>query len=266
MPDILFEDVHEALPFCPYISLNSTNFSYIPHYHKEIEIAHVISGSINIVKSGTEYRLFPDDILVIFPFEVHDFASNETNHLHIMKFYVPSDFRYRLDESLISSGSPQHAKIKEILDRIVGEYNGKLSGWEYAVNMYSSQLIAVLIREFDVKIISNHKEYVHKLNLLNQVNEYLEQHYFEKIYLEDAASYCGYSKYRFAHLFREITAISFIEYLTVFRLNKATALLAGDKKITNIAFECGFSNLRSFNRCFKKYFSVTPTEYMQHQD
>ena len=221
----------------------------------------MISGTISIVKSGTEYRLYPDDILIIFPFEVHDFASNETNHLHIMKFYVPSDFKYQLEECRFTVGSPQHTKINGILNLIVDEYKQKLPGWEYTVNMYSSQLIATLIREFDVKAISNHKEYIHRLNLLNKVNEYLEQHYSEKIYLETAASYCGYSKYRFAHLFREITAISFIEYLTVFRLNKATAIFASDKKITNIALECGFCNLRSFNRCFKKYFSVTPTEY-----
>lgn len=51
MSNIFFENVHEALPFHPYISLDSRNFNYIPHYHAEFEIVRVLSGSISITKT-----------------------------------------------------------------------------------------------------------------------------------------------------------------------------------------------------------------------
>lgn len=34
-----------------------------------------------------------------------------------------------------------------------------------------------------------------------------------------------------------------------------------DNKITDIAYNCGFSNVRSFKRAFKTIFGITPSEY-----
>ena len=47
-------------------------------------------------------------------------------------------------------------------------------------------------------------------------------------------------------------------------VKKAMALLKnGDMKMTEIAGFSGFSNIRSFNRTFKKHFGKSPVEYRQ---
>ena len=45
------------------------------------------------------------------------------------------------------------------------------------------------------------------------------------------------------------------------RLRKAAELLAqrGERRISDIAFECGFNDLSYFNRCFRRRFGLTPT-------
>ena len=44
------------------------------------------------------------------------------------------------------------------------------------------------------------------------------------------------------------------------RLRKAADLLArGERRISDIAFECGFNDLSYFNRCFRRRFGLTPT-------
>jgi AraC-like DNA-binding protein len=45
------------------------------------------------------------------------------------------------------------------------------------------------------------------------------------------------------------------------RLRKAADLLAhaGERRISDIAFDCGFNDLSYFNRCFRRRFGLTPT-------
>ena len=52
------------------------------------------------------------------------------------------------------------------------------------------------------------------------------------------------------------------EYLIRKRLEKVRKdLLETEKSITDIAFSAGFSNINSFNRLFKKYQGLTPSEF-----
>jgi len=54
---------------------------------------------------------------------------------------------------------------------------------------------------------------------------------------------------------------SFTMRLTELRLRKAADLLqcAGWRRISDIAFACGFNDLSYFNRCFRRRFGLTPS-------
>ncbi len=54
---------------------------------------------------------------------------------------------------------------------------------------------------------------------------------------------------------------SFTTRLNELRLRKAAELLArrGERRISDIAFECGFNDLSYFNRCFRRRFGLTPS-------
>jgi AraC-like DNA-binding protein len=54
---------------------------------------------------------------------------------------------------------------------------------------------------------------------------------------------------------------SFTMRLTELRLRKAADLLqrAGWRRISDIAFDCGFNDLSYFNRCFRRRFGMTPS-------
>jgi AraC-like DNA-binding protein len=54
---------------------------------------------------------------------------------------------------------------------------------------------------------------------------------------------------------------SFTMRLTELRLRKAADLLlrAGWRRISDIAFDCGFNDLSYFNRCFRRRFGLTPS-------
>jgi AraC-like DNA-binding protein len=54
---------------------------------------------------------------------------------------------------------------------------------------------------------------------------------------------------------------SFTMRLTEMRLRKAADMLGhdGDRRISDIAFDCGFNDLSYFNRCFRRRFGLTPS-------
>ena len=80
---------------------------------------------------------------------------------------------------------------------------------------------------------------------------------------EDGAKACSMSVSRFRTCFREATGIPFAEYELQFRLNLALELI--DKKtviIKDIAEELGFGDVCHFSNSFKKYFGISPKQYI----
>ena len=61
------------------------------------------------------------------------------------------------------------------------------------------------------------------------------------------------------------TGKNFSEYINNFRIEEAKQLLTDPdmegEKITAIAFDCGFSNITSFNQTFKSHTLLTPTQF-----
>ena len=100
--------------------------------------------------------------------------------------------------------------------------------------------------------------------MLDTATDYIETYYAENITLDEISKICGYSKYYFSHKFNEGMNMSFFDYLTKCRLEKAIEFIKNDKvNHTKAALLSGFGSARSFNRLFKKHYNITPTEYIK---
>jgi AraC family L-rhamnose operon regulatory protein RhaS len=87
----------------------------------------------------------------------------------------------------------------------------------------------------------------------------LEQHYFEATDLNAAASSLGLSRRRFTQLFRQVTDSSWLAHVRKLRIQHAQRLLTEPHKtVLSIAFECGFEDLSTFYRAFKREVGVSP--------
>ena len=67
----------------------------------------------------------------------------------------------------------------------------------------------------------------------------------------------------FTRLFRKISQVTPIEYLTNIRIEKAKRMLKADYKsnISEIAFQCGYSDLTYFSASFKKKIGESPSQF-----
>jgi len=100
--------------------------------------------------------------------------------------------------------------------------------------------------------------------LVELMKNHAKQRFLEQITLKEIAlTYQRNPKY-LGRLFYKQTGVSFNQYCNTLGLEKAqTLLLQTDKKIIDIAMQCGFFNLTYFNRLFLKKYGVSPSKYRE---
>ncbi len=97
---------------------------------------------------------------------------------------------------------------------------------------------------------------------LARVKEYVDSHYTEEVTLTVAAGIAGLEPKYFSAFFRDKTGVCFSDWLRQLRVEKALDLMrARNYSITEVAFEVGFQDLRTFERAFKRVTTMTPREF-----
>ncbi len=97
---------------------------------------------------------------------------------------------------------------------------------------------------------------------LSQVHAYLEEHYAEKITLEDLSRYFYISKFHLTREYKKAYGITLVAALTSLRISHAKSLLRfSGRSIEQIAAACGFADAGYFIKVFKKSENMTPLEY-----
>ena len=101
-------------------------------------------------------------------------------------------------------------------------------------------------------------------DVAGKAKKYIDLHYQEDISLDDLSGKYDISPFYFSKVFKTQTGVTFTDYLTGVRVNKARELLEGtNKSMKEICSEVGYSDPNYFSRIFKKNTGVTPTEYKE---
>ena len=102
------------------------------------------------------------------------------------------------------------------------------------------------------------------LKLMTEACLYIAENCMKPIQLPEVAAQVGVSRSHFAHLFKNYTNMTFVEFLTMERIRLAETFFRNPRlRMTDIAFESGFSSISSFNRSFKKIKGCSPTEFRE---
>lgn len=101
-----------------------------------------------------------------------------------------------------------------------------------------------------------------KDHITSFVFDYLEQHYAHDITLDMMADKLNITRSYLSTYFKEKTGTYFVDYVNLIRVSRAKELLScSDVKIQDAAARVGYQNINSFNRMFKKFTGVTPSEF-----
>lgn len=99
-------------------------------------------------------------------------------------------------------------------------------------------------------------------NPIQSVIRYIHSHFYEPITLNEVADWVYLSASHFSRLFKAEMGVTFIEYLTKYRVEQSKRLI----KMTSLPIEVianntGFANAGYFATTFKRLEGKTPTEY-----
>ncbi|WEK71200.1 MAG: AraC family transcriptional regulator [Candidatus Chryseobacterium colombiense] len=104
-------------------------------------------------------------------------------------------------------------------------------------------------------IISKHKE------RLQVIFTFLEKNYDKQIDINEVADLANLTLPAFCNFFKKATKLTFSDFVNQYRMEKACTLLLEGKSITEACYSTGYSSISYFGRTFKKYMGKTPTEF-----
>lgn len=110
--------------------------------------------------------------------------------------------------------------------------------------------------------IRDHVRHQTQYETIHRLKAYIDDHLQEDISLDRLAELASLTPQYISKQFREVLQVSFIEYLTGARMEKACQLLSGSSRsVTDISAQVGFHNVQYFCSKFKAAFGVTPIQY-----
>ncbi len=255
-----------------------SNIGFLAHWHEEIELIYIRKGCVTLSIMDYTFTASEGDLMICNSGEIHYCESNGKEN--ILDFIV-------FDPSLISpiyndlsfSHPHIHKKVMQSLHldtplfKLMSTIDSELKDKKpYYVEIIKSNLREfwfLLKRNIPVDITGKTQYHNRSANLLQfqQLLSHIEEHYAEPINLTYLSDLMNFSTSHFSKLFKKLTGIQPITYINTIRIEKAALKIRNTNlKLTAIAFNCGFNNIRSFNRVFKQITGFTPSEFKNLSD
>lgn len=250
-------------------------YNYRYHWHDaDYEIDILLKGKTEFCSGQNTYNLEENDVIFINPKVWHASFSREENSRALVLRFSDSAFSHFLkkDERLNFRLAPSSAATKdqEIYKKLryyaatLLSVMGKDNPFQRLTARASFEMLLATICGLDSETEIAADQSRRSRETIERLMRFIDQHYAEKLSLDDVARYTHYNRTYVSTLFKNTMGINFHDYLTKVRLTNAIFQLAvTDKNMTQIAVDCGFSDLKTFNHRFRDIFGYLPAEYKQ---
>lgn len=249
------------------------------HYHDYHEIYYLISGKRKMFLGSKVYTLEAGDLVMIPKGEIHRTTfENEFEEDNVETFRVVmsfseafvSDFVKQLKAKSyekcfgirkVSVPLNKRAGLEALFDQLLIEHKDRDELSEYLCKSYCGQVLAFFMRMQDKKEDEEKTLLSSDLDM-EKAAQYISNHFQNQITLDFIArKYCMSNSY-FSKRFKMVTGFGFKEYLNTVRIRHACdLLLTSDDNITEISYQCGFTDSNYFGDAFRKIMNVSPREY-----
>lgn len=251
------------------------------HFHPEFELVLVLKSTGRRMV-GDHIGYFNDDDLVFMGSGIPhvwindpEFINGEAGYqadaivIHFMDSFLGEKFlsipemeNFKNILRLSSRGLAYHGETRARINTLMKDM----------VNMSGLMRLSALFEIFDLLATSTEYELLASpgytqvelkaSDRFGKVTEYIMRNFDKEITLPEVASIANMAVTTFCNFFKDHFRVTFVEYLNTVRIGYACKLLADDDyNIVEIAYESGFKNLANFNRQFKRFKNMTPTEF-----
>ncbi|MEO6000651.1 MAG: AraC family transcriptional regulator [Chitinophagaceae bacterium] len=282
MKPLLF-DVKSSLRNSIYIKdVKSKYLSDQFHFHNAYEIALILKGSgMRIV--GDSIDNFSDgDLILLAPNLPHASYSDKKYHVKATSTKVHAIVVYFLPDWINDAhfNSKDFAPIKALLNEIkrgiTVTKNTHAVVMNYLLQLRNADGLQSFIILFQILYaIARSNDYCclsspgytntydeHNIKKIHTIYKYVMENFTRRILLNDIAAIAFMTPSAFCKYFKSKTNKTFTYFVNEIRIGHACQLIINkNMDISSICFECGFNNFTSFNKNFKQFTKITPSEY-----
>ena len=253
-------------------TLSGDNFRVPPHWHKDIELNLILSGTSLSIVDGRPSILTSGDMCVINSRKIHS-GDTPDESVPIRLITIQWDYvfftRYCPDFPKYQFSLTGRADIlPEIRSRVL-----QIADLYAAKKPYYEMKISALLLETGYLLLEHcleenpyyyDYESTRKAIQIQNAITYMEENYSQQISLTQIADQANMSPAYFSRKFKQLTGINFSECLALYRVQKARdELMNTENTMTEIAFNNGFANVKSFIQYFRKQYHTTPKQYQK---
>ena len=245
------------------------------HFHPEIELVYVEAeqgirhiGDHVSTYHGADLALIGSNI----PHLNFDYGAKTRVETVVMQF--PPDY-FRLSLGLV----PEMQLVQNLMERaksglafdgetkrLVGAQMKKIPSlprFEQFVELLqifqilaqSTEAISLQVRPIASQTVLKQQE------RMARIHQYVETHFQEKIDTDAMASEVSLTVPAFCRYIKKTTHLTYTDFVNRYRINYAKQLLIQHKNVTECCFEAGFESLSYFNRVFKRFEMVSPSQF-----
>ena len=233
------------------------------HYHPNHELYLMLEGECKYFIGNSIYEIRGGDLVIIPSRMIHKTVYNGNYRkrllLNCASSVIPEQVLNKLNgRAHILRDSDINDEVIRLFELIEREYNSQDPFAFTMLKCYVQQLYVIIARS---QLTSKVDEVTN--NSVSYVLNYINEHYSERITLENMAKACAVSISHLSKTFKAETGLGFADYLSTLRLEKAEAMLREreDMSVTEIAFSCGFNDSNYFSDRFKREFGISPLKF-----
>lgn len=247
---------------------------YRDHHHTETELGFILNGTGEYILGDKKLEAEPDCLFVVRSNEHHCIPTITSNVLvsfniqlssyflwNICSDYIPPNKLHALINPCI--GIENRVKSPEIVNKFKEIASLCESENEPKDHIIRRKVLEALILIADEISPSDQKQnnVPPRFNDIQLSIDFIKKNYMKPITIEDIAKSAAMSPSYMSGIFKAVTGVSPYNYLSVTRIEKSVELLKHtNKSIVDVALECGFTNITSFNKMFKQLVGITPSD------
>lgn len=267
---------------------------FISHCHGELEIIKIREGHLTVISEEEDYLLRKGDIWIAPPFASHSIEGGSADSVRLATLMEPRlmgmaevsggwwrgtaepawslcphwhDIQEMMEQTdLCSHGWPGETKEQAgaVIEDIYREYVQKGYGWQLAIKVLADQLLLLMVRNMPR---CEKKPLNIQIQKLKGILEYIGRNYCGSITLKDCAQVAGFNPTYFSRYFKGHMGMNFQEYVKKLRIDRAKWLLQADNEpVTEICYQCGYHDIKTFNKMFKQETGMSPTQFRKRTE
>ena len=241
------------------------NILYSAHLHKGYEFVHVLEGELRAVISGTTYTIQAGQSLLLPPYAIHSYEKDKDSLTLVTVFsetYVPL-FAATMNGK--KAASPLFTLPKTVQDFALSVFMPNPIQTEYTASLPQPDILQLKAALYAICAeFIKQTEFIDgdlaETSVLLRCLLYIEENFHTDISLKSMANTLGYNAEYLSRIFNKGLGVHFKTMLNQYRCERAQQMIVDTKNsLANIAMDCGFQSIRTFNRVFKETMGHSPS-------